>query len=168
MTKLSDQHLQIIGVDDDWETPKNLFEEACIKYNVNPRLDVAATEYNTKCNNYTTAHHNALNLCWHVLGESKDVFCNPPYTKVSEFVAKAYHEHVCHNITIMMLIFSKTDTKWWHQYIEGKAEVYNQKGRIKFYKNGQPVLNNDPNSKSFGKELSAPYPSCWIIWRAKN
>ena len=53
----------------------------------------------------------------------------------------------------MLLIYAKTDTKWWHRFIEDRAEVHFIKGRIEFIK---------PNSL---KRNAAPYPSCWVIYR---
>ena len=57
----------------------------------------------------------------------------------------------------MILCYAKTDTKWWHEYVEGKAEYHFQKGRIKFL-DGQGNLTKN----------SSPYPSVWIIIRGKN
>ncbi len=62
--------------------------------------------------------------------------------------------HRKHNITLLVLTYAKTDTKWWHNYIEGKAEYYFHKGRISFNdKYGIPTKNK------------APYPSVWIVFR---
>ena len=47
-----------------------------------------------------------------------------------------------------------------HRFVENKAEVHFQKGRIKF-------LDNNGNVKldKHGREQSSPYPSVWIIYR---
>ena len=55
------------------------------------------------------------------------------------------------------LFNNKTDTLWWHSYVEGIAEVHFQKGRIKFLDE-----NGDLTKQS------APYPSVWIIYRGQK
>lgn len=74
---------------------------------------------------------------------------------VTDWIKKAYSEHLTHNVDAMILTFAKTDTKWWHKYIEGKAEVHFIEGRLRFLDNGK--ISAYP----------APYGSCWIIYRAK-
>lgn len=51
--------------------------------------------------------------------------------------------------TVVMLLPARTDTKWFHEYIYGKAEIRFIKGRLKF-----------GNSKN-----SAPFPSMVAIFR---
>jgi len=80
---------------------------------------------------------------------------NPPYGKgiIDKWIKYAYEQHVKHNVTAMALIFAKTETKWWHKYIQDVAEVHFIKGRVHFQLNGKDVQN------------SAPYGSAWVIWR---
>lgn len=51
-----------------------------------------------------------------------------------------------------MLIPARTDTRWFHDYIYGKAEIRFIKGRLKF-----------GNAKQ-----SAPFPSMIVIFRASQ
>lgn len=74
---------------------------------------------------------------------------------VAEWIKKAYSEHLNNGVTGTILTFAKTDTKWWHKYVEGIAEVHFIKGRIRFLDGGK--ISGYP----------APYGSCWIIYRAK-
>ena len=61
------------------------------------------------------------------------VFCNPPYgRKISDWVKKAYEENKENNNLVVLLLPARTDTKWYHEYICGKAEVLFLKGRLKF------------------------------------
>ena len=70
---------------------------------------------------------------------------------------KAYEEHITHNIELMILCYAKTETAWWHNYVQNKAEVHFIKGRMKFLcRHGYP------------KKGSAPYPSVWVIYRPKQ
>jgi len=78
------------------------------------------------------------------------VFCNPPYGRqIAEWVRKAYETNLEHGNLVVMLIPARTDTKWFHDYIYGKAEIRFVKGRLKF---------NDCRQ-------SAPFPSMIVIYR---
>ena len=54
--------------------------------------------------------------------------------------------------TVVMLLPARTDTKWFHDYIYGKAEIRFVRGRLKFGK-----------SKN-----SAPFPSMIVIFRGNT
>lgn len=75
---------------------------------------------------------------------------------VTDWLKKAYSEHLNNNVNALILTFAKTDTKWWHKYVENKAEVHFIQGRIRFLDKG--TVSDYP----------APYGSCWIIYRAKK
>jgi hypothetical protein len=79
------------------------------------------------------------------------VIGNPPYGKeISKWIAKAYQEYQ-RGATCVLLIPSRTDTKWWHDYIMKADEIRFIKGRLKF-----------GDSKN-----SAPFPSAIVIFRSK-
>ena len=65
--------------------------------------------------------------------------------EISKWVEKASKS----NTTVVMLLPSRTDTKWFHDYIYNKAEIRFIKGRLKF--------KNSSNS--------APFPSMIVIFR---
>lgn len=53
---------------------------------------------------------------------------NPPYGRViGEWVKKA-HDARC---TVVGLLPARTDTKWFHEWIHGKAEVRFIKGHLR-------------------------------------
>ena len=82
---------------------------------------------------------------------------NPPYgTKIGDFIKKAYTEHIKHNITVVMLLPSRTDTKWFHDYILGKGKIEFIKGRLHFCTNGVPDKNG------------APFPSIVVVYKKKK
>ena len=77
------------------------------------------------------------------------MFCNPPYGReIGAFVKKAYEESKKPNTSVVMLLPARTDTKWFHEYILGKAEIRFIRGRLKF--------GNAVNS--------APFPSMVVIY----
>ena len=79
-------------------------------------------------------------------------FVNPPYGKETiKWVRKAFDESMLGK-TIVCLIASRTDTKWWHDYCMKSTEIRFIRGRLKF-----------GNSK-----YSCPFPSAIVIFRGKN
>lgn len=78
------------------------------------------------------------------------VFCNPPYGReIGKWVKYSYEQSRKENTTVVMLVPSRTDTRWFHDYIYGKAEIRFVKGRLKF-----------GNATS-----GAPFPSMVVIYR---
>lgn len=54
--------------------------------------------------------------------------------------------------TVVMLIPSSTDTKWWHDYCMKANEIRFIKGRLKFG----------------GAEYNAPFPGAIVIFRGQS
>lgn len=71
---------------------------------------------------------------------------------------KGYEESQKPGTVVVMLIPSRTDTSYFHDYIlHGKAdEIRFLRGRLKF-------TDEDGNAKD-----SAPFPSAVVIWRSKD
>ena len=58
-----------------------------------------------------------------------NVWCNPPYGRqIGEWVKKAAES----GAPVVMLLPARTDTRWFHDYIYGKAEIRFVRGRLKF------------------------------------
>jgi len=149
-TARSVQHLQSITVQDEYGTPKGHLRKAMLDYDVLPFLDVCASSENAQFGTWYTIQDDALTQQW-----TLDFFMNPPYSKVKQFMKYAYDQHLKHNVTGLCLTYAKTDTIWWHEFVENKAEVHFIKGRVKFLRDG--LVTAHP----------APYPSVWIIFRKK-
>ena len=131
-------------VDDDFWTPLDLYERLCKLYNIKPELDVAASQQNTKCDNFLT---NALFEEWYTLvggGHNirlVDVWCNPPHSLTEEFIRRADSQHKKYNINIMMIVPSNTEsTKVWSELIENDhydlVENHRVEGRPRFLQHG--------------------------------
>lgn len=88
------------------------------------------------------------------IGGGNSVFCNPPYGREStaRWIKKCAEEARKPNTTVVMLIPSRTDTKAFHEYIYGKAEIRFVKGRLKFG----------------GSKYGAPFPSMIVIFRGEQ
>lgn len=122
----------------EWATPQDLFGELDKEFNFT--TDVCATAENNKCDFYYTKEDNGLSKEW-----SGNCFMNPPYgSEIGDWVKKAYES----NCLVVGLLPARTDTRWFHNYIYGKAEIRFIKGRLKF---GE------------GKN-SAPFPSMIVVW----
>lgn len=121
---------------DQWATPSHVYEALNKEFNFNfdpcplnaaPSFDGLAAEWGS-----TT-------------------FVNPPYSKIAAWCEKAYNEAL-KGKTVVMLIPSRTDTKYWHEYIMKANEIRFLRGRLKF-----------GNAKN-----SAPFPSCIVVFRGRR
>ena len=112
---------------DHWTTPKEIYEEFLSKGYFDP------------CPLHS--QFNGLVIEW----EDK-TFVNPPYSQCIQWVLKAI-EQAEKGKEIVMLVPSRTDTKWFHLLLS-KPYVSMQfvKGRLKFG----------------GSKNSAPFPSVFI------
>lgn len=132
---------------DDWSTPQELFDELNREFGFT--LDVASTKENAKCKRFFTKDSGIRGnggLDWSWNGEI--VWCNPPYGReIGKWVKKASEAR---GGLVVMLIPARTDTKWFHDHILGKAEIRFIKGRLKFG----------------GSKNSAPFPSMVVIFRS--
>ena len=146
------KHLANIKINDEYGTPIFLFLEACGKYNCTPKVDYFASDVNHVCDKYYTKSDDAFSIPF-----KEDGFINCPYSMIGKVMQKAYEEHMANNVELMILAYAKTDTRWWHSFVENRAETHFVKGRIKFL-----------DAKGKPTKLPAPYPSVWIIYRRKK
>lgn len=144
---------------DEWGTPQALFDELNAEFGPFI-LDVAATEENKKCAYFIGKEENALTARW----MSKN-WCNPPYSQVKEFAAKAAEEAKNGNMTVM-LIPARTDTRFFHDYIYNKPDVEIRflKGRLKFISPDGSLLRG---TKMNGSNNAAPFPSMIVIFNSQ-
>ena len=154
-------HLQNILVKDEYGSPQDLVLEACNRYKINIKIDYAGSDKLHVVDRYYTKQDNALTKEW-----TEDGYLNAPYSLQYLFMKHAWEQHKKHKINLLILAYTKSDTEWWHSFVEDKAEVHFIRGRIRFNdENGIPMVNKDPRSKYYGKPQVAPYPSCFIIYR---
>lgn len=132
----------------DWCTPQDFFDALNAEFDF--ALDAAATDKTAKCAQYFTPETDGLKSSWKVAGGT--VFCNPPYGReIGKWVQKAYEE-AQDGTRIVLLIPSRTDTSYFHDYIYGKAEIRFVRGRIRF-------TDDDGNAAA-----PAPFPSMLVIY----
>lgn len=127
----------------EWATPQDFFDKLNEEFHFN--LDPCSTDENAKCEKHFTIRENGLSKNW----GGYRVFCNPPYGReVGVWVKKCYEESRKDDTLVVMLIPSRTDTKYFHDYIYHKAELRFVRGRLKF-----------GNGKG-----CAPFPSMVVIY----
>ena len=146
------------SISNEWETPQELFNKLNNEFHFT--LDPCCQEYNHKCSKYFTANDDGLSKDW----SNEIVFVNPPYgNDIGKWVKKCYEENLNNNTLIVTLIPSRTDTKWFHNYIynNNKVEIRFLKGRLKFISRLLPSWNPEGNFKL----QSAPFPSMIIIFK---
>lgn len=99
---------------DDWETPEELYDALnnIFHFDFDP------------CP--VTPSFDGLRLDW-----GKRNYVNPPYSQLGRWIEKAYLESSKGKL-VVMLIPARTDTKAFHKYILGKAQIFYIKGRLKF------------------------------------
>ena len=131
----------------DWETPRELFDRLDSFWHFD--LDAAASDTNHLCADYYTKETDGLAHSW----AGRRVWCNPPYGKqIADWARKAYEETRDGQTLVVMLVPARTDTRWYHDYIQGHAaEVKFIRGRLKYTLGG--VAQN-----------SAPFPSMLVRW----
>lgn len=136
---------------DEWETPQDFFDELNKEFGFT--LDVCATAKNKKCERwFASPLDNQIYGCIvdGLINEWAHEVCwmNPPYSQIGKWMQKAYEESL-YGATVVCLVPARTDTKWFHDYVYGKAETRFVKGRLKFG----------------GSKNSAPFPSMVVIYR---
>jgi len=132
---------------EEWETPQTLFERLDSEFHFT--LDACATALNAKCRKYFDKQTDGLAQNW----SGQRVFINPPYgAEIGRWMEKA-RTAAEEGALVVCLVHARTDTRWWHQNVEGKAsEVRFIKGRLKFERKGK-------------SGVSAPFPSVIVIYR---
>lgn len=130
---------------DNWATPQDLFDALHRKFRFT--VDVAASPENAKLSRFYTVAEDGLSQDW----SNERVWCNPPYGRaIADWMRKAY-ESSRMGATVVLLVPSRTDTGWWHDYA--------QKGRIRFLRG---------RLRFGGAKNAAPFPNALVIFRPRR
>lgn len=118
----------------DWQTPDAVYDKLDKEFQFDH--DPCPANWDGKVDGLTSE--------W---GQSN--FVNPPYGReLTKWIEKGYNESR-KGKTVVFLIPSRTDTKWWHDYCMEADEIRFIKGRLRFK----------------GARYNAPFPSAIIIFR---
>jgi site-specific DNA-methyltransferase (adenine-specific) len=127
-----------------YSTPPEVFRPLHREFNF--ELDVCANEENHKTPEFFTEAQDGLRQPW----APRRCWMNPPYGRdIIRWVRKAYEESQ-KGALVVGLLPASTDTMWWHEWVQDKAELRFVRGRIKFG----------------GMAFTAPHPHAIAVWRA--
>jgi phage N-6-adenine-methyltransferase len=156
----------------NFETPKKIFNFAQKYFNLKFDLDVCATKQNTLCKNYFTKKDNSLLKDWKIdhyydsnKGKFEGIFLNPPYNQASKFIKKATEQNIKHDLNIVGLFNVITDTKVFHEcfFYTNKDKKQIIKPNIEFYFIPKRITFNLNGIKS---KYPNPKPSMLIFWKS--
>lgn len=124
----------------EWETPQWLFDHMNSIYNF--EVDVCASAHNAKCPVFFTEEDDALSDTWDKMLEDRGhkkahaFWCNPPYGRdIYKWVrcCALESEMMGRSKLVAMLLYARTDTSWFHDYVMDCArDIYFIKRRLKF------------------------------------
>ena len=132
----------------DYLTPPELIKQILEKIGQDKFLgDVCCSQPNIPAIFYAVdGRVDGLSVSWNYrdydkTGNSTWVYCNPPYDTCGAWVKKAYEEQQ-KGANIVMLVPTRTETKFWHDYILGKENV-----EVQFLRKGICFLDPDTGEK---------------------
>jgi len=127
------------------ETPPDFFERLDREFHFD--RDVCAIAANTKCETFFSPEDDALQQDW--IGTC---WMNPPYGReIGKWLQKDYEE-AQKGAVVVCLLPSRTDTRWWHDWVMRAKEVRLVKGRLTFV----------------GCASAAPFPSAVVVFTKRS
>lgn len=129
----------------DWKLPKEIFDKLNEEFHFDREL--ATSECNSLMGNHFTETDDAFKQKW-----SGKNYVNPPFKDASKWVKFAYNESQKEGMTCMV-IPSKTNTVWWHEYCMKAKEIRFIRGRPLFVREGYE-----------GNHHGLPFPLSIIIF----
>ena len=119
----------------DWKTPRFLLQTLNAEFHfdydpcpINPRVD-------------------GLKSDWGNIN-----FVNPPYGReIKKWIQKGYLEFL-KGKTVVFLLPSRTDTRWWHDFVMKATEIRFIRGRLRFDDQKNP----------------APFPSAIAVFKSQK
>lgn len=119
----------------DYWTPPEVFEKLDIEFDIDVASPVGGVKW-IPAKKYFTKEDDGLKQDW-----EGTVWMNPPYGK---FTGNWLEKFIDHNNGIA-LVFSRTDTQWFHNYVKKSDAVLFIKGRLFFYKSGVKTKHSAGN-----------------------
>jgi phage N-6-adenine-methyltransferase len=168
---------------DAWGTPRGLFEYLHASYRFD--LDGAAVRDNTLLPKYNGPDNgrDAMVLANWLLHDdgtpTRSIYANPPYSHAADFFRMAHTaiearrtpHRTLPRLVVVMLVFARTDTKYWWRYVLGRDDdgepaapgasaILWKKGRLQFV---DPATDR-PRRSASGQVQSAPAPSVAVVF----
>lgn len=140
-----------VGGSDSWQTPIRLYRNLDREFGFT--VDAAANYANALHSTYWTAEDDALVQNW----TGHTVFCNPPYSRVEEFLAKA-KEAAC----AVFIIPARTQNTYFLEYVFSNIHCH----EIRWCHRGVRFIpSNEVEQEKERKYSRAPLPCCIVVYR---
>lgn len=142
---------------DERITPQDLYERFNARFRFT--LDAAANARNAKCPTFFSLADNALTRRW----APHRVWCNPPYSDIPRFVAKAHCEYqIGCDVIVMLLPANRTEQAWWQRSIEPFRDRPGSYLRTEFI--ARRLNFGVPGNEGAKYNSSAPFGCVAVIW----
>jgi len=123
-------------------------------------LDVAAAAHNTKAPRYFTRADDGLAQSW--AGEF--VWCNPPYSNLGDWLAKAWAEWPETRGIVMLLPANRVEQKWWQEHVEPFRDRPRSPLKVEFLPGRMRFIR--PDAVIGPKGDRPPFGCALLIWGA--
>lgn len=147
---------------DDRATSPELFDPLNERFRFT--IDVAAFPHNAKLPRYFTPEQNGLEQSW----ADERVWCNPPYSDIRPWVAKAWAEwrRLDPEVIVMLLPANRTEQGWWQDLVEPFRTDSRAGFHVEFLRGRQRFVAH--NKDGIGTNERPPYGVCLLIWGPRD
>jgi phage N-6-adenine-methyltransferase len=124
-------------------------------------IDAAAAAHNAKCERYYDREANGLEQPW----ADERVWCNPPYSDIRAWVAKAWNEWWADfrpNLIVMLLPANRTEQGWWQDLVEPHRDRVGSPLRVEFLRGRMRFIQ--AGRTGIGPNERPPFGCCLLIW----
>jgi phage N-6-adenine-methyltransferase len=142
---------------DDRTTHPSLFDPLHARFGFT--VDVAASDRNHRVAPYFTRDTDGLAQSW----GGHTVWCNPPYSNLGPWVAKAWREWFESQPTVVMLLpANRTEQAWWQDLVEPYRDRDDSPLRTEFLRGRQRFIRADRDD--VGPNERPPFGCVLLIW----
>lgn len=146
----------------DWYTPPELFESLDCQFDLDTCGPKGGVPW-IPANSNLSIEDDGLITPWNGF-----VWCNPPYGKETPLWLKKMKEYD----NGIALVFARTDTKWFHDYVKTASCIVFLEGRIKFVdafgKTGGSGAGNGSMLVGYGEDATNILRSAVLLGKLKG
>ncbi|TXW48590.1 adenine methyltransferase [Klebsiella pneumoniae] len=135
------------GGSDSWGTPIELFDSLNAEFNFT--IDAAANKFNALCDRYYTEEDDSLKQSW----KGEVVFCNPPYSRTGDFLAKAKEADIA-----VYVVGVRTQASYFLHNVFASPFCY----EIRFLHRGVAFIPPDGGRDN---SIRSALPICVLVYR---
>jgi hypothetical protein len=131
----------------EWYTPPYIFNALGVRFDLDPCSPGPAKSFVPADTHYVLPENNGLSDPW--FGR---VWLNPPYGRGMDVWLSKLAAHG----DGIALVFARTSTRWFHQYVPKSSGVLFVKGRVRYVNGSTMTIGDNPGTDSmlvaFGNE----------------